>query len=117
MMEPDERLPGGELAIVAAEKVEAYLLNPFHSQNSGKAQFFAIAGYSQTQPDRLTEDLKEIARTGRVTTVQPTPRGMKYVVKGIITAPNGRDYALKTVWLIDDNQEVPRFLTAYPNKK
>ena len=39
MMEPDERLPGGELAIVAAEKVEAYLLNPFHSQNSGRRNF------------------------------------------------------------------------------
>jgi predicted thioesterase len=97
--------------------VEEYLLNARHSQNSGKAQFFERAGYDPAQPERLINDLKTIAKTGRVTAVQPTPRGVKYVVTATITAPNRRKYSLRTVWIIDENQTIPRFLTAYPNKK
>jgi hypothetical protein len=116
-MQPNERLPNAERAVVPPGKVEGYLLNALHVQNSGKAQFFERAGYNPEQPERLINDLKTIARTGRVTTTVTTPRGIKYVVKGTITAPNRREYSLQTVWIIDIDQEIPRFLTAYPNKK
>lgn len=116
-MEPTEHLPNGERAVIPREKVEVYLLNARHSQNSGKAKFFEQAGYSPIHPEQLVEDLKTIGKTGRVTANIPTPRGVKYVVTGTITAPNHREYSLQTVWIIDLNNEVPRFLTAYPNKK
>ncbi len=116
-MEPDQRLPNGEAAIVQPEKVEVYLLNSHHVQNKGKARFFELAGYSQNQPERLTEDLKEIARTGRITSVEPTPRGTKYNVVGTVTAPNRREYTLLTVWIIETHQTAPRLVTAFPNKR
>ena len=116
-MEPDQRLPGGESAVVPPEKVEAYLLNAFHVQNKGKAQFYELAGYSLTQPERLENDLVTIARTGRVIATETTSRGTLYEVRGKIVAPNQREYSITTVWFIQINQSIPALVTAYPNKK
>lgn len=116
-MEPDQRLPNGETAEVPPEKVEEYLLNRLHVQNFGKAQFYEKVGYTRTDAMKLAEDLKLIARTGRVVATEPTPRGTKYVVTGTITAPNRREYTLLTVWISLTNQTAPRLVTAYPNKK
>ncbi len=116
-MEPTDRLPNGDRAVVPPEKVEAYLLNALHVQNKGKAQFYERAGYSLSQPERLENDLKTIARTGRVTNTVPTDEGMKYVLIGELTAPNCREYSITSVWMIEKDQTAPRLITAYPNQK
>jgi len=116
-MEPNERLPNAEQAVVPPGKVEGYLLNDLHTQNQGKAQFFCFAGYGLSQPERLENDLKTMARTGRVTSIETTSRGTLYVVRGKLIAPNQREYRLTTVWFIQINQHVPALVTAYPNKK
>ena len=115
-MEPTDQLPNGATAVGQPGKVEAYLLNELHAQNKGKARFFELAGYNPSQPERLAEDLKMIARTGRVTATVPTEEGVKYVVVGNITAPNRREYSLTTVWIIETDLTNPRLITAYPNR-
>jgi hypothetical protein len=71
-------------------------------------------------PRKLTEyllstsDLQEVARSGLVTETVTTPFGTKYVVDGRVTTPSGRELVLRTVWMIASNEEVPRFVTAYP---
>ena len=116
-MEPNDRLPNGDRAVVPPGKVEAYLLNALHVQNKGKAQFYELVGYSLSQPERLENDLKTIASTGRVTGTVPTDDGMKYVVIGELTAPNRREYSVTSVWMIEKEQTAPRLITAYPNQK
>jgi len=116
-MEPNDRLPNAERAVVPPEKVEVYLLNALHVQNKGKAQFFELVGYSLSQPERLAEDLKTIAKAGRVTNTVPTDDGMKYVLIGELTAPNRREYSITSVWMIEKEQTAPRLITAYPNQK
>ena len=115
-MKPDQ-LPNGDRAVVPPEKVKAYLLNAYHVQNKGKAQFFERAGYNLQQPERLAEDLKKIARTGHVTATRVTSRGTLYEVIGEVTAPNKRKYTLTTAWFIHAGQTIPRLATAYPKKK
>jgi hypothetical protein len=62
----------------------------------------------------LEGDLQEVARSGLVTETVTTPFGTKYVVDGRVTTPSGRELVLRTVWMIASNEEVPRFVTAYP---
>jgi len=40
--------------------------------------------------------------------------GTKYVVDGLITTPSGDQVKLRTVWIVDEGQNNPRFVTAYP---
>lgn len=42
------------------------------------------------------------------------PYGIKYVVEGEIQAPDGSGIWLRSVWIVLDADDVPRFVTAYP---
>ncbi|MBV9734399.1 MAG: hypothetical protein JO209_00715 [Acidisphaera sp.] len=46
-------------------------------------------------------------------TVENTGFGIKYVVRCVLTTPDGRDPCVLSVW-IDDAVGRPRFVTAYP---
>ncbi|MFN8344778.1 MAG: hypothetical protein U0X91_07235 [Spirosomataceae bacterium] len=110
-------LPNAELAVVPSEKVVKYLLDGYHPQNKGKAAFYEMAGYRAENGNVLAEALQTLAKTGTIIKTEPTPRGIKYVVQGEITAPNGRTYQLLSVWIIQSEQNEPRLVTAYPTKK
>ncbi|GAC1383321.1 MAG: hypothetical protein NVSMB30_30860 [Hymenobacter sp.] len=44
-------------------------------------------------------DLTEHGHTRPVTEAKESPYGVKFVVDGPLSAPNGREYPLRTVWL------------------
>ena len=49
-----------------------------------------------------------------VTRVEPSPFGARYVVEGIMAAPDGRAPGVRSVWFIRTGEDAPRFVTAYP---
>jgi len=40
--------------------------------------------------------------------------GTKYIINGNLKTPSGKELNVKTIWIIDTGQEIPRFVTAYP---
>ncbi|MFW6193616.1 MAG: DUF6883 domain-containing protein [Gemmatimonadota bacterium] len=44
----------------------------------------------------------------------PTRHGMKYVVDGELTTPDGRTARIRTVWIAQPGNPRPRLVTAYP---
>lgn len=110
------KLPNADLAVIPDQKVTNYLLDEYHPQNKGKAKFYKMVGYTTNNPQILIKTLKTLAQNGDVTGIEPTPRGTKYVVEGSINAPNERTYQLTSVWMIQDTQNEPRLVTAYPKK-
>lgn len=46
--------------------------------------------------------------------VEKTKYGQKYEIRGSIRGPNGRIFTLRSIWIILDGEEVPRFITIYP---
>jgi hypothetical protein len=40
--------------------------------------------------------------------------GEKYIVEGTIATPVGRVVRVRTVWIIDRGETVPRLVTAFP---
>lgn len=108
------RLPSAERAIVDATKITEYLLNASHPDNGGKARFFESLGFSTAAPMLLAASLRAHATSGEVVQESMSMHGTKYVVDGQLEAPDGRRRAVRTVWIIDTGQELPRLVTAYP---
>lgn len=62
----------------------------------------------------LEQGLLGIARSEAVVESMRSRHGMKYIVDGAIATPLGSRVKLRTIWIIEQGQEHPRFVTAYP---
>jgi hypothetical protein len=40
--------------------------------------------------------------------------GKKYVVQGELIGPTGKKAKIITIWVIEEGEPIPRFVTAYP---
>jgi hypothetical protein len=103
-------LPNRELAWISSAKLTDYLLSPVHSIGKAKAQFFGAHGYWQHNADILERDLLNVARTGELMDSLGTPFGQKFIVDGQIITPVGKNILLRTVWIIEPDDERPRFV-------
>lgn len=54
------------------------------------------------------------AAAHEVSTTEPSPFGLRFVVEGPIQAPDGRTPLIRVVWFVQMGQQVPRLATAYP---
>jgi hypothetical protein len=107
-------LPNASKAVVEPSKVRDYLLSRSHPVGRFKAVVFLALGYTQENWEKLRDDLLAIARTGEAVPAEPSTYGQKYEVSGKLTWPNGQIGHFKTIWLVEAEKSVPRFLTAYP---
>jgi hypothetical protein len=110
------KLPSPETSIVAEEKVVGYLLNPLHPDGAGKAQFFAALGFGTEDWRLFADSLRGVAARNQVTRTVESDHGVKYIVDGTIETPAGRSPWVRTVWIVDHGQTVPRLVTAYPQQ-
>lgn len=113
------KLRNAHLAVVDRAKVLDYLLNDAHPDNGGKAQFFALLGFSREDPERLMRALREVAVKGKVVKTGESTHGEKYVVDGWLSAHTheSRQWSVRTIWIIDRGENAPRLVTAYPGKE
>lgn len=108
------KLPKNLEAIVPESKLAGYLLSETHSVGRTKAKYFRALGYSERNLVRLKEAFIAVAVTGDVTELISTPFGTKYVVDGDLDAPAGIRARVRTVWILESGEDLPRFVTAYP---
>ena len=100
---------------VDRSKVEDYLLHPINGR--GKAAFFAAYGFSPARWDVLRDALLEHAALGRLTNAVVSPYGTRYIVRGGLRTPDGRDPqpTVCSVWQADHGDVGLRLITAYPD--
>lgn len=110
------KLPNADRALVELSKVTDYLLNSRHPDNGGKAQFFEALGFALSDSAQLAAVLGGLAVTGDVAHHVESAHGAKFVVDGWIDSPVGKRRAVRTVWIVDKGQDVPRLVTAYPHE-
>lgn len=108
------QLPNRAKAYVQANKLTGYLLSETHDIGKAKAKFFQGVGFSTTNPSPLEEALLNLAKTQPVNEVIETVYGTKYVIIGPIQTPVSKTVTILTVWIIDNGQDSPRFITARP---
>jgi hypothetical protein len=108
------QLPNRDNAYIPPPKLTEYLLSETHAVGKSKAKFFRSLGFSETNIGILEQQLLTIAQTEQITQVTPSPYGTKYVIDGMIETPDGDLVQLKTIWIIEEDEDRPRFVTAYP---
>lgn len=112
--QPDNHLPGAFRATVDPSKVTAYLLSETHPVGRAKAAFFGQFGFSASNWEALRDALLAHARTGEVSSTAATEFGMKYIVDGPFSCPDGQTPRVRTVWFVTKGSAVPRLVTAHP---
>lgn len=109
------KLPNRESAYVPQSKLKDYLLSETHMVGRSKAKFFRIFGFDETNLDVLEQSLITIAQTQEVKEQVSSIHGEKYVIDGTLMTPTGSTIKIETVWIINKDQDKPRFITAYSN--
>lgn len=108
------KLPNRENAYIPSLKLKAYLLSETHSVGRSKAKFLRSMGFNESNVDLLKQGLLSITNYEEVKEAISSPHGIKYIIDGSIQTPIGSFIRIRTVWIIDKEQERPRFVTAYP---
>jgi hypothetical protein len=108
------RLPNADRATVSREKVVDYLLNPSHPDGASKAAFFLAMGFQPEKWQVLATAFQRLAQREEAICVD-SPHGSKYIVKGEIDTPSGLKVTIRTVWIVDNDSEIPRLVTAFPD--
>jgi hypothetical protein len=110
-------LPGRESAYIPPEKLAGYLLSETHALGREKARFFRAHGYNDDNIRKLEQGLLAIAREGAVLKEVVSIHGTKYVVEGTLATPRGTTVSVRTIWIVEQAEKRPRFVTAYPAKE
>lgn len=108
------KLPNSTNAFVPHAKLTDYLLSKTHIVGKLKARFFRSLGFNENNIEKLEEIFLHIASTQDIKTTISSPHGTKYIIDGSVQSPNGKTIHLRTVWIIEVNNDRPRFVTAYP---
>ena len=107
-------VPNADRAIIATDKLTAYLLNMTHKRGAAKAKLLLGVGYRSEAPQVLESDLRVQHLSLEVTRTHKNAYGVVYEVEGPITTPSGRDVRFCSVCQVDTGTDVPRFITMYP---
>jgi hypothetical protein len=107
-------VPNADRAIIAPEKLTAYLLNVSHKRGAAKARLLLAVGYRSNAPHLLESDLRAQHLPLEVTRTHENPYGVVYEIEGPIETPSGRSIRFCSVWQVDTGADVARFITMYP---
>jgi hypothetical protein len=111
------RLPGIERAEVSEAKIVKYLLSATHRAGKSKAAFFMEFGFDPKRWEELDRALRQHALDNDVALEEKTSFGTRYVVDGVLRAPDGRMLNVRSAWFIDNEGDAPRFITAHPLRR
>lgn len=84
------KLPNKEQAIIAPEKLIAYLLNTEHKRGGTKARFLSQFGYRAENWQQLNSDVRLYHLDAEVDVVRQTSFGMRYEIRAPLKTPVGR---------------------------
>jgi hypothetical protein len=107
------RLPGGDKAIIEAEKLTGYCLNPEHPRGKHKARVFeSVLGFTPANAEELRQALFEAAATAEATLTRGDKFGTRYVIEFLIDGPAG-SATLRSLWILRQGEDTPRLTSCY----
>ncbi|GEP01678.1 DUF6883 domain-containing protein [Methylobacterium haplocladii] len=101
--------------IIDAPKIARYLLDLSHPIGGPKAKFLLRFGFTPQDPNALVLALVAHAMGNLPGVKKDQPKGPPRIIfEGTVTAPDGRDMPLRTVWEPSDSPPEMRFVTPVP---
>ena len=110
-------IPSAAHAFVDPREVREYLLSPEHPEGGDKARAFAAVGYSPYDWRLFTKQLGSLARPRIVQASGGNRFGQKYIIDGILLSPAGREFGIRTIWIVRNGEHFLRLVTAYPRRQ
>jgi hypothetical protein len=107
------KLPNYDQAIVPESKITKYLLSPTHEDGKSKEEFFTSFGFSISEWEIMANFLCLHAALHEISEIKESDFGTKYIIDGEIETPDGRNPYIRTVWIIEDGESIPSFITAH----
>jgi len=108
------QIPNAARAVIEPVKLHGYLLSRTHPVGRFKAPFFESLGYSAEEWSRLEADLRAQHLLQEAMLGESTVYGQKYAIGATLVGPANRAAAVVSVWIVRTGENVPRFVTAYP---
>lgn len=103
-------------AVIAPAKLTKYLL--VWRDADDKSKFLAQAGYNLENWQQLETDLRnQILPLEAVPSKETNRFGDVYEIRGRLTGVNGVNLAVVTIWMIEYETQVSKFITLYPDKE
>lgn len=99
-------------ALIAPEKLTHYLLR--WRPEDDKSAFLAQAGYTLVNSDRLRHDIQTQLLPLDADFLELTEYGPKYLIRGSLRGPNGRELQVVTIWMTEEASQQTKFITLYP---
>ncbi|MEH2218786.1 MAG: DUF6883 domain-containing protein [Nostoc sp.] len=106
------KMPSG--LIIQDEKITKYLL--VYQPKSDKSRYLALAGYNLDNWELLKNDIISAVEGSEIAKVTPGDWGTQFEVQSEWSGPNGRLIKVITIWQQDEETELVRFITLYPDK-
>lgn len=101
-------------SLIEDSKIEHYLLK--YKPRNDKSLWLASAGYTRENWRKLKQDIRSQLLPADANLVEITEYGELFELRGVLTGPNGKSLAVKTIWMKDYKFENYRFITMYPVK-
>lgn len=108
------KLPNKDKAYVPLSKLLDYLMSETHPIGKSKSKYLRSVEFNEMNIGLLKQGLINIAQSENVKKTISSQYGVKYIIDGSIPTPIGISIKIRTVWIIDKEQNQPRFVTAYP---
>ena len=107
------RLPSADAVEIDVRKVRDYLLSAKDPIGRHKARFFAALGFTEVAVTEFIAEIRRIAASEDVVSVEDTEFGRKYTVGGQLKGPLGTA-AIETVWIEERGESFVRLVTVLP---
>ena len=107
------RLPNGDRAVVAMEKLVDYCLSPVHPRGRHKARVFdAVLGLTSNNAAELQTALLDAAASAEAVETTSDEYGQRYVVDFRMTGPEGAA-KVRSTWIVKVGEDFPRLTSCY----
>lgn len=108
------KIPNAEHAIVDIRKLRDYCLNSQSDSGKHKAhQFYVTLGITAADAEALRDILLQAVKTYDVQIGKRDIYGQRYRIDFPLTW-KGRQAVIRSGWIIREDSNVPRLVTAYP---
>ena len=111
------KLPNGDSAVIANEKLQAYCLNPDHEDGKHKAHLFSLLlGINQDNAYILKGELLKAAQDNESIYTKTTEHGDHYHVDFEMEGKR-RKYIIRSLWIVKSYENFPRLSSCYIRHK
>lgn len=107
------KLPNGDRAVIAIEKLRDYCLDARHARGRHKARVFATAlGWTAGDAEQLRDLLLAAARREDAISGEKDEYGQRYTLDLKVPGPHG-SVAIRSLWMVRSGEDFPRLASCF----